>query len=98
MHSKIIYKLFLVDYILVKNLDHDINKNDQEYIFYKMHKVLNSSKIRLTNYKLIHHALTTNSKFKNRYDNKSFIWNKVINESLDHIYVTCEVTKKTMSI
>jgi hypothetical protein len=94
LHSKIIYKLFLVDYILVKNLDHDINKNDQEYIFYKMHKVLNSSKIRLTNYKLIHHALTTNSKFKNRYDSVCFMCKKSLNENSEHIFLKCEFAEK----
>jgi hypothetical protein len=94
LHSKIIYKLFLVDYSLVKNLDHDINKNDQEYIFYKMHKVLNSSKIRLTNYKLIHHALTTNSKFKNRYDSVCFMCKKSLNENSEHIFLKCEFAEK----
>jgi hypothetical protein len=50
--SKLIYKLFLTDHSEVKNLDHSISKSDQEYIFSKIHRILNSSKIRVTNFKL----------------------------------------------
>ena len=48
----------------------------------------------LTNYKLLQNGLPTNEKFKNRYGNKCFLCNKVINESLEHIFVTCEIKKK----
>jgi hypothetical protein len=94
LHSRIIYKLFLVDYSLVKNLDRDIGRKDQEYIFYKIHKVLNSSKIRLSNYKLINHAFTTNSKFKNRYDSICFMCKKNLNENSEHIFVKCEYAER----
>ena len=39
LYSKIIYRLILVDYSLVKNLDNNISKNDQEYIYSKIHKI-----------------------------------------------------------
>jgi hypothetical protein len=58
-----------------------------------MHKVLNSSKIRLTNYKLIHHALTTNSK-KNRYDSVCFMCKKSLNENSEHIFLKSEFAEK----
>ena len=56
LYSKIIYRLILVDYSLVKNLDNNISKNDQEYIYSKIHKI-NSSHVRTTNFKLIRHGL-----------------------------------------
>jgi hypothetical protein len=94
LDSKLIYKLFLTDYSEIKNLDHNISKSDQEYIFYKIHKILNSSKVRLTNFKLLHHGLSTNSKFKNRYNNSCFMCKKILNENSEHIFVTCELAKK----
>jgi len=92
--SKLIYKLFLADYSEIKNLDHNISKSDQEYIFYKIHKILNSSKVRLTNFKLLHHGLSTNSKFNNRYNNSCYMCKKTLNENSEHIFVKCELAKK----
>jgi hypothetical protein len=92
--SKLIYKLFLTDHSEVKNLDHSISKSDQEYIFSKIHRILNSSKIRVTNFKLIHHGLSTNSKFKNRYNNCCFMCKKTLNENSEHIFVKCELAEK----
>jgi hypothetical protein len=94
LYSKLVYKLFLIDFSVVKNLDHNISKNDQEYIFSKIHKFINSSKIRLTNYKLIHHGLMTNSKFKNRYDKNCFMCKKTLNENVEHIFVKCKEAEK----
>ena len=94
LYSKLVYKLFLIDFSVVKNLDHNISKNDQEYIFSKIHKFINSSKIRLTNYKLIHHGLMTNSKFKNRYDKNCFMCKKTLNENEEHIFVKCKEAEK----
>jgi hypothetical protein len=93
LDSKLIYKLFLTDHSEVKNLDHSISKSDQEYIFSKIHRILNSSKIRVTNFKLIHHGLSTNSKFKNRYNNCCFMCKKTLNENSEHIFVKCELAE-----
>ena len=72
----------------------EIGKKEQEIMFSTMHKKLNSSKIRLTNYKLIYNALPTNFKFKNRYENKCYMCKKVINEDLEHIFIKCDIAKK----
>jgi hypothetical protein len=94
LYSKLIYNLFLVDYSLVKNLDFNIDKSEQEFIYANVHKSLNSSKVRLTNYKLIHHGLATNSKFKNRYDKVCFMCKKTLNENSEHIFVKCVLAKQ----
>ena len=94
LSSKIIYNLFLVDNSVIKNLDYNIEKNEQEFIYANMHKSLNSSSVRLTNYKLLHHGLATNSKFKNRYDKKCFMCKKTLNENSEHIFVKCELAQK----
>ena len=92
--SKLIYNLFLVDYSLVKTLDNNFEKSEREFIFANMHKSLNSSKVRLTNFKLIHHGLATNSKFKNRYDKVCFMCKKTLNENFEHIFVKCDLAKQ----
>jgi exonuclease III len=94
LNSKLIYNLFLVDFSLVKGLDYSIDKNEQEFIYANVHKSLNSSKVRLTNYKLIHHGLATNTKFKNRYDRKCFMCKKALNENSEHIFVKCALAEK----
>ena len=71
-----------------------MSKSVQEYIYTKIHKIINSSKVRLTNYKLLHHDLPTNSKFKNRYDKNCFMCKRVLNENTEHIFVKCEQTVK----
>ena len=63
-------------------------KKEQEIMFSKIHKKINSSNIRLANYKLIHSAFSTNAKFKNRYDNK------VLNEDLENIFIKFNITKQ----
>ena len=93
LYSKIIYRLFLEDYSLVKNLDNNICKNDQEYIYLKIHKI-NSSHVRTTNFRLIRHGLPTNAKFKNRYDNICFMCKKIINENTDFVFIQCELAIK----
>jgi hypothetical protein len=92
--SKLIYNLFLVDYSLVKTLDNNFEKSEREFIFANMHKSLNSSKVRLTNFKLIHHGLATNSKFKNRYDKVCFMCKKTLNENSEHIFVKCALSEE----
>ena len=92
-NSKFIYKLCVEDYCEQKIMP-EIGKKEQEIMFSTMHKKLNSSKIRLTNYKLIYNALPTNFKFKNRYDNKCYMCKKVINEDLEHIFIKCDIAKK----
>ena len=87
LSSKLIYKLFLIENSTIKNLDHNLSKSVQEYIYTKIHKIINSSKVRLTNYKLLHHGLPTNSKFKNRYDKNCFMCKRVLNENTEHIYL-----------
>ena len=94
LSSKLIYKLFLIENSTIKNLDHNLSKSVQEYIYTKIHKIINSSKVRLTNYKLLHHGLPTNSKFKNRYDKNCFMCKRVLNENTEHIFVKCEQTVK----
>ena len=48
----------------------------------------------MTNYKLMHNALPTNDKFKNRYDNKCYLCNKKLDENLQHLFVDCQVAIK----
>ena len=55
---------------------------------------LNSSKVRITNYKLIHHGLAINTKFKNRYDRKCFMCKKTLKENSEHIFVKCALAEK----
>ena len=91
--SKFIYNLCIEEYCEQKILP-ELEIKEQEIMFSKLHKKLNSSKMRLTNYKLIQNALPTNFKFKNRYDNKCYMCKKVLNEDLEHIFVKCDMVKK----
>jgi hypothetical protein len=71
----------------------ELDEKEQELMFTRIHKI-NSSKIRLTKYKLIYNALPTNSKFKNRYNNNCFMCKKFLNEDLEHIFLKCKITKQ----
>ena len=90
--SKFIYNLFNEDFIKIKKISSAIDNNEQERIYSKIHK-LNSSKVRLTNYKLLHDGLPTNKKFRHRYDYKCYVCKKKLSEDLEHIFVKCEKSK-----
>ena len=90
--SKFVYNLFLEDMCERKRIT-ELDEKEQELMFLRLHKI-NSSKIRLTNYKLIYNALPTNSKFKNRYNNNCFMCKKVLNEDVEHIFLKCKITKQ----
>ena len=59
-------------------------------IFFLDINKLNSSNIRLVNFKLIWNGLPTNVKFKNVYDSKCFMCKRKLNEDLEHIFVRCK--------
>ena len=90
--SKFVYNLILEDMCERKRIT-ELDEKEQELMFLRLHKI-NSSKIRLTNYKLIYNALPTNSKFKNRYNNNCFMCKKVLNEDVEHIFLKCKITKQ----
>jgi hypothetical protein len=91
--SKFIYNLCIEDYHTIKKISIETENNEQEKILTRIRK-LKSSKVRLTNYKLIHNGLPTNEKFRNKYDYECFMCKRKITESLEHIFVDCEKTKK----
>ena len=91
--SKFTYNLCIEDYHTIKKISIETENNEQEKILTRIHK-LKSSKVRLTNYKLIHNGLPTNEKFRNKYDYECFMCKRKITESLEHIFVDCEKTKK----
>jgi len=91
LKSKFIYNMFLEQHKEKKyiKLPNHIDKNEEPIIFLDINK-LNSSNIRLVNYKLLYNALPTNFKFKNKYDNECFMCKKKINEDCEHIFIKCE--------
>jgi hypothetical protein len=95
LKSKFIYNLVVEQYLEKRNLKlpSNIEKKEQTNIFLDINR-LNCSNIRLINYKLLRHGLPTNEKFKNRYDNACFMCKKILNESPEHILVTCEISKE----
>ena len=95
LQSKFIYNLVVDQYLEKRNLKlpPNIENREQINIFLDINR-LNCSNIRLINYKLIRHGLPTNKKFKNRYDNVCFMCKKKLNESPEHIFVTCEISKE----
>ncbi len=60
-NSKFIYKLCVEDFCEQK-ISPEIGTEEQEILFSRLHKKLNSCKIRLTNYQLIYDALPNLSK------------------------------------
>ena len=93
LKSKFIYNLFLEDFSMIKKLPYHFKKITEENIFLDIHK-LNSSNVRLVNYKLIFNSLPTNYKFKNRYDKICFMCKKKLNEDIKHIFVNCKYAKE----
>ena len=95
LQSKFIYNLIVEQYLEKRNLKlpPNIENKEQINIFLDINR-LNCSNIRLINYKLLRHGLPTNKKFKNRYDNICFMCKKILNESPEHIFVTCEISKE----
>ena len=95
LKSKFIYNLVVEQYLEKRKLKlpSNIEKKEQTNIFLDINR-LNCSNIRLINYKLLRHGLPTNEKFKNRYDNACFMCKKILNESPEHILVTCEISKE----
>ena len=89
LRSKFIYNLFLEKFSTIKRLRSNLKKKEEENIFLEIHKI-NSSNIRLVNYKLIFNSLPTNFKFNNRYDNICFMCKKKLNEDIQHIFVNCK--------
>ena len=55
---------------------------------------LNSSNLRLVNYKLIYNALPTNFRFRNKYEKKCYMCKKNLNESCEHIFINCECPRE----
>ena len=92
LSSKLIYNLFLKDFNLIKKLPYQLK--DQEKIFLNIHKI-NSSSVRLVNYKLIFNGLPTNYKFNNRYDQECFMCKKKLDENIEHIFVKCKYSKES---
>ena len=95
LQSKFIYNLIVEQYLEKRNLKlpPNIENKEQINIFLDINR-LNCSNIRLINYKLLRHGLPTNKKFKNRYDNICFMCKKILNESPEHIFVNCEISKE----
>ena len=83
--------MMLVQYAEKKplSLPNHIERKEEQQILIDIFK-LNSSNIRLTNYKLIYNALPTNYKFRNRYDKNCFMCERSLNEDSEHIFVKCE--------
>ena len=79
---------------MIKKLPYHFKKITEENIFLDIHK-LNSSNVRLVNYKLIFNSLPTNYKFKNRYDKICFMCKKKLNEDIKHIFVNCKYAKES---
>ena len=92
LSSKFIYNLFLEEYSLTKKLPYQVK--EREKIFLDIHK-LNSSSVRLVNYKLILNGLPTNYKFNNRYDKECFMCKKKLSEYIQHIFLECKYTKES---
>ena len=95
LSSKFIYNLFLEKYFEKKilKLPSSICNMDQKNIFLDINR-LNSSNIRLINYKLLRHGLLTNEKFRNRYDKVCFMCKKKLSESPKYVFIICEVSKE----
>ena len=95
LKSKFIYNMMLGQYAEKETLSlpNNIERKEELQIFTDMYK-LNSSNIRLTNYKLIYNALPTNFKFRNRYDKNCFMCERRLNEDCEHIFVKCERSKE----
>jgi len=61
----------------ILKLPSSICNMDQKNIFLDINR-LNSSNIRLMNYRFLRHGLQTNEKFRNRYDKVCFMCKKKI--------------------
>ena len=96
LKSKFIYNLFLEDFSMIKKLPYNFIKKEAEHIFLDIHK-MNSSNIRLVNYKLIFNGLPTNYKFNNRYDRICFMCMEKLNEDIKHIFINCKYAEKTFN-
>jgi hypothetical protein len=95
LKSKFIYNLILEKYVekISLKLPSNIENKEQINIFLDINR-LNSSNIRLVNYKLLLNGLPTNEKFGNRYDKVCYMCKKILNESPKHIFIMCEISKK----
>ena len=84
--SKFIYNQFLNEFKIEPKLSSNLSMDEKEIIFNSLHKLIPSSNVKITNYKLLFNALPTNKRFNNRYDNKCYLCNKQVDEDITHLY------------
>jgi len=77
--------------MIKKELNLVNGKKEDQQIFLSLNK-LNSSNLRLINYKLKYNALPKNYKFRNKYD-KNVICPKII-EDCEYIFITCKCSRE----
>ena len=95
--SKFIYSQFLSDFKKTVKLGSGYDKEGQKAFCTMLHKVDLPSNVKIINYKLMLNGLPTNKKFNNKYDKKCYLCNKAVDEDLEHLFVSCEVSKKCYS-
>ena len=93
--SKFIYNQYLTEFRNIPKLSFAYNANEEKEIFYNLHNNITCANIRIVNYKTMLKGLPLNKKFRNRYDKKCYICNKVLDEDLMHLFVSCESARKS---
>ena len=92
-----IYSQFLSDFKKTVKLGSGYDKEGQKAFCIMLHKVDLPSNVKIINFKLMLNGLPTNKKFNNQYDKKCYLCNKAVDEDLEHLFVSCEVSKKCYS-
>ena len=95
LESKFIYNLFVKEVNFSPKIPLDISLKEQEIIYSNIHSINKSSRLRLVNFKLMHNSLATDKRFKNKYikKKKCYLCNKELDESIEHLFYNCHMTK-----